>query len=170
MALVGTEYFISFTLQDQQGNLVIKDYETGATTEADAITIRDAWIAAYNNVGDAQIIRTRVGLQQDEDAPAFPVGSEVQEKATLSVQLNASPDKAPLTIPSPLNAIFVNAGVGPSGNTVDVANPQVLAFAGLFVNGATPAPIYISDGQTINSPVTTSVLSGRRVFRSRRRR
>jgi len=169
MALVAGGYNLSFTFRDQQSNTSSVVYETTVIDEATAETLRDDFIAAYNAVGNAQIIRADIIKVLEENAPANPVGAEVQEKASLTLQLNGTADKANLNLVSPLDAIFTNSGVGISGNEVNTAFPALLTFVELWENGRVGGNLLISDGQAIVSG-GGGLLVGRRVFRSRRRR
>lgn len=169
MALVAGGYNLSFTFRDQQSNTSSVVYETTVVDELTAETLRDDFIAAYNAVGSAQIVSANIVKALVENAPANPVGAEVQEKASLTLQLFNTPDKANLNLVSPLDAIFTNNGVGIAGNEVNTSFPALLTFTELWENGRVGGNLLISDGQAIVSG-GGGLLVGRRVFRSRRRR
>lgn len=168
MALVSDGFYIGLTLRDQQANTSSVRYGANVATFGDAETLRDDLVTAYNAVTDAQIVATTIDSVQKEDAPANPAGAEVQEKASLTLQLANTSDKANLTLVSPIDALFVNAGVGTNGNTIDTANALLLTLLALWESGRLAGNLEISDGQAIGIPAD-SLLAGRRVFRSRRR-
>jgi len=161
MAFVAGNWFVSVTLQDEQGNKTVQTYDMDAASAAAAATAATAFTTAYAAITSADIVAYSVGQRYAEDSPTFPAGSHVEMKASVTVALSTPPKRGNLAIASPIAALFVNAGVGPSGNTVDVANAALTTFTNLFKSTAT-SPLYLSDGETL-----TNMLSGRRVFRNR---
>lgn len=169
MALVDNGFVIGITLRDQQANTSTQEWVANVAAYADALTLRDDLVAAYNAITSAQIVRTDVRTRQVENAPVNPSGAEVQEKASVTLQLASSIEKANLSITSPIDAIFVNAGVGTQGNSVDTANAALATLVALWESGRVGGNLEISDGQAVASPPADAILAGRRVFRRRRR-
>lgn len=167
MAIVPANWSHTVTVQDQQGDLSSMSFQSAATTHADAVLITQALVVALNQVTNAQVVRYSTCENAVEDAPAFPVGSEVQEKAVVSILLDGSLKYATLAIPAPASSLFVNSGVGKEGNNIDSASPDLVTFVNLFQSSASPAGLYLSDGE--HAAATSPTQGGKRRFRSRRR-
>lgn len=179
MALSINTWYISLTVIDKQNNASVVDYEInfGANQNTDELkmtaakTLLTGFLAAFGAVTSSKVVRAGIRRElQETDASAPTLNNpEVNRKASLTMQLAGVPDKGLVVIPSPLDAIFVNFGVGTGGNSVNTDNEEVVAYCDFFTatGSADDTRLYISDGQSVQSPTP---LVGKRTFRRTRKR
>lgn len=163
MAFVQGNWRISFTVSDQQGDTSVVAYEAEAGVYDDAETLAQAVLPLLQAITSAKVIQYSIAsvFEETDTALYYPANSSVEAKAVVTVQLDDISKKATVTIPSPVNAIFINAGVGKSGNVVDITNAALEAFIDEF-DSANPSHLLISDGETI-----ANMISGVRTVRRR---
>lgn len=161
MALIGKGnfdgWYIGLSLMDNQGDITNIEYETVATSEAEAQVILDGIYAAFVLLSQSMIVGTTISKRLVESAPAYNAGADNSTKARTTVLLSGGTKKATFTIPAPVEGLFT-APSGPNNNVVDVTNTNLLDLMAWFGDQAPGNGALISDGETIDSPI-----AGRRV-------
>ena len=178
MALTSKGFYANVQVADAAGNVTTRQYEVVGADIATAKTNAATLVSALDAVTDGLIIGYSVGEQFYEDTDTYgAAGSEVENLAVLSVELESEKKKATLTIPAPIDAIFVDT-TGPNRNVVDLTNANLITFMNNFTDetGYTaPGPdaiALISDGEKIAPDNTNDVpkmLKGRRGHRASRK-
>ena len=165
MALVpkgnASGYFIGLTIMDTQGDTTRLQFETSATTEAEAQVILDLIYAEFVLLSAGQIVATTLRKDLVETLNTFPPNADVSIRAKVTVVLTGGQKKAILSIPAPAQGLFT-AVDGPNNNVVDVENQNLLDLIAIFGAVGPGNGALISDGETIDVP-----LKGRRVSISR---
>jgi hypothetical protein len=162
MAFVAGNYYVGFTLMDEQGDKSTLEYDTNCADFADTEAYALVLLPLLQAVTQSDIVSYVVGQRHNENTPLFNAGSQNQRKASITVQLLGGVKRANLAIPSPVAALFQNGGVGPSGNDVLVSNAALIAWTNEFKTGTDK--LYLSDGENLSY-----MLSGKRTFRNVRK-
>ena len=155
MALVSTGYWMTMSIVDtgdQRSNIEFQMTAPDAATAAtDAATI----LAATQAIIDGVVAGYNYGLRFAEDALVLPPGNvQVQNKASLTIQLTTANKKANRQVPTPTIGIFTDT-TGPGSNIVDTTDAAILAWVALFEAGN---ECLLSDGE-----VAESLVSGKRI-------
>lgn len=162
MALVADPVKISITVVDTGGNTSRKIYPTNLTTAVDGLaaieSARDDAVTALNAVTDAVVLRTGILLGESEDTAEFGSG-EIENIASITVNLATAGKKATVQIPAPAAGIF-QAAEGPNYNVVDGTDAAVLAYLALFETGG---DFTLSDGEQLDA--TTPFNYGKRIHK-----
>jgi hypothetical protein len=163
MALQVDPVKISVQVVDTGGNTSRKVYPTSLTVAVDGIAAieaaRDAVVAALNAVTDGVVLKTGILLGQTEDTALFGAG-EIENVALITVNLATQGKKAVMSIPAPVDGIFVGAS-GPNYNIVDPTDAAVLAYLALFETGG---DFTLSDGEQLDD--TTPFNYGKRIHKA----
>jgi hypothetical protein len=163
MALQVDPVKISVQVVDTGGNTSRKVYPTNLTVAVDGIAAieaaRDAVVAALNAVTDGVVLKTGILLGQTEDTALFGAG-EIENVALITVNLATQGKKAVMSIPAPVDGIFVGAS-GPNYNIVDPTDAAVLAYLALFETGG---DFTLSDGEQLDD--TTPFNYGKRIHKA----
>jgi hypothetical protein len=163
MALVADPVKISVQVVDTGGNTSRKVYPTNLTVAAGSIaaieTARDDLVAALEAVTDAVVLKTGILIGETEDTALFGAG-EIENQANIVVNLATQGKKAVMSIPAPVDGIFVGAS-GPNYNIVDPTDAAVLAYLALFETGG---DFTLSDGEQLDD--TTPFNYGKRIHRA----
>jgi len=94
-----------------------------------------------------------------DDAFVYPTGNvEIEDKASITVNLEGLSKRANVRIPAPVDSIFTTA-TGPGFNVVNGSNADVQAFLSIFQT--TGGVCTISDGETVDD--STPFQAGKRV-------
>lgn len=148
------------TLLDRGDNMTHMRFGVGGADIAAAEAILAANINDLVAVTKAYVVSYSVSEKFANDAARTPANNgEIEEKAVITVNLETSPKKAILTIPAPVDTLFVGTS-GDNWNTVDIADSLLVAWVGDFVAGG----MSLSDGE--NVPATNAIVKGRRTHRS----
>jgi len=175
MALVykpvdAVSFFVNF--MDESGNTSTKQYVVNPVAWppatglwADLVTIRTNLLADIANVSGAAIASVHTTIVQVEEtvppSSVADVGSEVENMASLSLNLVTAGKFATLQIPAADIGIFL-APNGPDKNVVDKTDANLLAFLENFEADPT-GDFTLSDGENIDG--TTPIKSGKRIHR-----
>ena len=156
MALLPGGFDLRITLVDNGGNASTLSFDLRAVDHATAVTDTAAIIPIVAAATNSVISRYTISQKWEEDSFAYPVaGVENEDKASITVLLaGAGAKKANIKIPAPKIGMFV-AATGPGANQVNVADPIVTNYVGMFLAAG---QCYISDGETADSAI-----SGKRV-------
>lgn len=167
--VVAASFFVTYV--DESGNTSTKQYvvdpaswEPVAGLWADLVAIRAALIADINNVTHAAIKSIHTTIVQIEDtvppSSVADVGSEVENLASLSLNLTTAGKFAVVQIPAAEIGIFLGPN-GPDKNVVDKNDANLLAFLDNFATGT--GDFTLSDGEKIDA--ATPIKSGKRIHR-----
>lgn len=160
MAFNSAGFEITVSLLDRGDNLTHMRFGVGGADIAAAEVIAAANIADIVAVTKAYVVGYTIAEKFVNDAARTPANNgEIEEKAVITVNLETSPKKAILTIPAPVDTLFVGTS-GDNWNTVDIADSLLVAFVGDFEAGG----FSLSDGE--NVAATNSIVKGRRTHRS----
>lgn len=160
MAFNSVGFEITVTLIDRGDNVTHMRFGVGGADIAAAETIAAANIADLVAVTKAYVVGYSVSEKFANDAARTPsANGEIEEKAVVTVNLETAPKKAILTIPAPVDTLFVGTS-GDNWNQVDIADSLLVAWVGDFVSGG----FTLSDGE--NVPATNAIVKGRRVHRA----
>lgn len=163
MALVESGYSLNVSLVDNGANVTVKTFDLDAADMAEATTQTATVLAEIAKVSDAVVKGYSIAQRFVEDALVLPAGGvQIENQASIVASLYGNPSKfVALYIPAPKSTIFV-AQSGKAANTVDITDPDVISYAGLFAN--TGGIAYISDGERIGA-----LIGGKRIHRGSRK-
>ncbi|AXF52326.1 MAG: hypothetical protein [Circular genetic element sp.] len=165
MALVTEGFEVVLSVQDNgkgKSNLTYVCDPAIVTDFATAQAARAAAAAALANVIQGVIVGTRLTEVQFEDSIVYPVSNiEIENKASVTVQLDGLNKKGNLKIPTVSPAIFIgNSGV--AADQVDVLDPFLVAYVDLFRN--TTGQFYIATDQKVaDTPNGNGIVVGKRI-------
>jgi hypothetical protein len=163
MALVADPVKISVQVVDTGGNTSRKVYPTNLAVVAGSIaaieTARDNLVTALEDVTEAVVLKTGILIGETEDTALFGAG-EIENQANIVVNLATQGKKAVMSIPAPVDGIFVGAS-GPNYNIVDPTDAAVLAYLALFETGG---DFTLSDGEQLDD--TTPFNYGKRIHKA----
>lgn len=160
MAFNSVGFEVAVALLDRGDNLTHMRFGVGGIDIAAAEATVAANIADIVAVTKAHVVSYTVSEKFANDAARTPANNgEVEEKAVISVNLATAPKKAILTIPAPVDTIFVGTS-GDNWNQVDIADSLLVAFVGNFAAGG----FTLSDGE--NVAAANQIVAGRRTHRS----
>lgn len=165
MALVTQGFEITVTVQDNGKGKSTLTYVCDPATVPDyatAQTARGAVVSALSDIIQGVIVGTTLKEVQYENAIVFPASNiEIENKASITVQINGQNRKANLTVPTVSPAIF-NGASGASADQVDVTDLFLEAYVDLFRH--TTGYFYVSrDLHVADSPNGNGIVVGKRI-------
>lgn len=161
MALVPGTYFLSATWIDSGSNTRTYTYPMTATTDLDADTEALTVVGNWQAISEAALLEYHWYQAVNEDAPAPAAGSQVENQALLSYQVDGSLTRqAVVSVPAPVIGIF-SAPSGPGSNIVDASDPALVTFNAMFLSGGL---LTFKDGE-----VSDSFIQGKRIHRKSNR-
>lgn len=148
MALTLQEYRVVVNVVDNGNQTSTLTYYTTAVdmteAEADTVTI----LAALEDMTDCVVSGYHVGPYYREDNLVLPgPGVQIQNKASITVNLAGTAGKANIKIPGPKIDIFSGTS-GRAADIVDANDAAVLAYVGLFEAAGVAT---ISDGELVST-------------------
>jgi hypothetical protein len=144
MALVLVGYRVTVEFTDTQGDVTTRTYDTTAVDFDEATTAATAILAAAAAVTASVISGYSVGERYAEDALSYPAGANNVNTMIVSAKIVGMPYKSgTITIPSPLNTIFV-ATSGPNNKIGNTQATPLSTYLDLF---ASAGPAFVSDGE-----------------------
>lgn len=160
---------IHVTFTDEAANQTTKSYvvnplswEPGTGLWAALVAIRDALLVDLNASTDALITGVHTTVKQVEDtSPAIgAAGSEVENLASIVLNLDTAGKFAVMQIPAPNIGLFQGPS-GPEKNQIDTADAALTALVANFQ--ATGGDFTISDGELVDD--ADPIKSGKRIHR-----
>lgn len=160
---------IRVTFTDEAGNDSVKEFvvdpaswDPATGLWADLTAIRDALLVDLNAATTALLTAVYTTIKQVEDtSPALgAAGSEIENIASLSLNLTTLGKFANLQIPAPDIGLFQGPS-GPEKNQVDAADLAVTSLVANFQDGV--GDFTISDGEKVDA--TDPIVSGKRIHR-----
>lgn len=160
------------TLRDEAQNQTTKQYivptsiwDPATDLWAALVVIRDALIAALNAITDGLIWKASIMIGQAEDtAVSGAANSEVENIASVVVNLATIGKTAVLQIPAPVIGLFQGSSGKPK-NQVDIADADLNTYVDEFQT--TGGSFVLSDGEFVDD--TTPIDSGKRIHRRSRK-
>ncbi len=160
------------TLRDEAKNQTTKQYivpvavwNPASALWADLVTIRDNLATLLNAVTGGLIWKLScIILQSEQTATKGAVNTEVENIASVVVNLASIGKTAVLQIPAPVIGLFQGTD-GRLKNQVDLLDADLLAYAGLFQT--TGGDFVLSDGEYVDD--TDPLDSGKRIHRKSRK-
>lgn len=160
MAFNSVGFEATVAILDRGDNLTHMRFGVDGADIAAAETILAANIADLVAVTKGYVVSYSVAEKFVNDAARTPANNgEIEEKAVITVNLATSPKKAVITIPAPVDTLFVGTS-GDNWNQVDIADSLLVAFIGDFQSGG----FQLSDGEHVAA--SNSIIKGRRTHRS----
>lgn len=159
MAWAAGKFGTTVSFIDTGSNVVTREYmmNDSVTTFAEANTAALAIIATITPITDAALPQYRVFQVNYNDALTLPASAQVENQASLTVQLEAVGNKkGNINMPAPKTTIFVGSS-GPQNNIVNMASTLVTTFLANFLSAGA---FTTSDGEQI-----TRGLDGKRVHK-----
>ena len=159
MAFAAGMFGVTVSYIDTGSNVVTREYMMNAsvTDFTEANTAAVAILADIVPITDAAIPQYRVFQANYEDALTLPASAQVENQASMTVQLEAVGNKkGNLNVPAPKATIFA-ATSGPQNNIVLMSNANVVNFLANFLSAGA---FTTSDGEQI-----TRGLTGKRVHK-----
>lgn len=160
------------TLRDEAQNQTTKTFivptsvwNPASDLWADLVTIRDGLLTALNAITDALVWKASIMIGQAEDtSTGGAANSEVENIASVVVNLATIGKTAVLAVPAPVIGLFEGASGKPK-NIVDIADAALLTYVDEFQT--TGGNFVLSDGEFVDD--TTPVDSGKRIHRRSRK-
>jgi len=155
MAFVLQNLIFTISFADNSGAVSTRTYETQDTDIAAVTALVDDWATTFAAVTDCEIVSYALTQRWIEDTVILPAsGVQNENQAIVTAKILGDPtESATITLPGPKSGVFV-APSGPLADVVDVAEPIVTNWLGLFLDGGA---FYVSDGENPVAP-----FSGRR--------
>jgi len=149
MAFQSQGFFVTFTIQDAQGDKTHRRLELDAATMTDALAYALVAKGYLDAVTAGCIVKYTVSQDFEEDAATLPANTDISQGANIVMRIDGRPSKsASWNIPAPDPTIFVGTS-GENANTVDGTDAAVIAFVGMF--DADGGECFISDGEHIDA-------------------
>lgn len=172
LAYGSTPVRLIVTLRDEAQNQTTKTYvvptsvwDPATALWADLVTLRDGLVTALNLISDGLIWKASVMIGQAEDTAVIgAAGSEVENIASVVVNLATIGKTAVLQIPAPVIGLFQGSSGKPK-NQVDIADADLNTYVDLFQT--TGGDFVLSDGEFVDD--TTPIDSGKRIHRKSRK-
>ena len=165
MVLITEGFEVTCTVQDNGKGKSTLSYPLDPANVADfaaAQTARTAIVAALNGVTQGSIVGTTLKETQYENAIVFPASNvEIENKASITVQIRGKNKKANIRIPAVDPALF-NGMSGAAADQIDVNNAALGAYVALYYP---TAPVFISDGEHVDNqePNNNGIVVGKRI-------
>jgi hypothetical protein len=160
MAFNSVGFEATVTFLDRGDNQTTMRFGVDGADISAAEVIMAANIADIVAVTKAYVVSYSIAEKFTNDAARTKsANGEIEEKATITVNLETAPKKAVIRIPAPVDTIFAGTD-GELWNTVDGADSLLVAFLGDFASGG----FQISDGEHV--PATGFFVKGTRTHRS----
>ncbi len=159
MAWAAGKFGVTVSFIDGGSNVVSREYmmDDTVTDSTEAGVAALAIIADIDPLTDAALPQYRVFQVFYEDALTLPAGVQVENQASLTVQLDAVGNKkGNINVPAPVNTAFVGT-TGPQNNIVNMASSLITNFLANFLSAGA---FTTSDGEKI-----TRGLDGKRVHK-----
>lgn len=159
MAWAAGMFGVTVSYIDTGSNVVTREYmmDDTVTTSAEAGVAALAIIADIVPITDAALPQYRVFQVFYEDALTLPANAQVENQASMTVQLDAVGNKkGNINVPAPKTAIFIGSS-GPQNNIINMAANLVTNFLANFLSAGA---FTTSDGEKI-----TRGLDGKRVHK-----
>ena len=163
MALVTEGFEISVTVQDNGKGRSTLTYICDPLTVPDfatAQTARTAIVTALGNVTEGIIVGTSLKEIQYENAIVYPASNiEIENKASVSLQIEGKNKKANIRIPAVSPGLF-NGLSGAAADQIDVGNAALIIYVGNFL----PSGYFtISDGEKVATSPANGIIVGKRI-------
>lgn len=160
MALVprgpGSGFYATLSMTDTQGQSSTLRYAMNAIDFATAQADLPFIIAGVTGVSQSVCTMAQISYVEEEDNFVHPVNADNSQRARITFQLAGKSQKATLDIPAPENGIFQTPS-GEGNLSVDILDPEVVAFGALFQSGG---KCFISDGD-----LSQFIIRGKRTVR-----
>ena len=165
MALVSAGFKLTVTLVDSSiEDQATLTYMLTAADNATAVASTATIIGLLQAVTAAVVKGYNLSQVFIEDALVPPAGVEIENRAKVLARINNEPLKtATFYIPGAADGVFL-APTGPGRNEVDPTDADLIAYAGIWVDGTGLATI--SDGETLETGSSNGILGGERVHRA----
>lgn len=172
LAYTSTAVKIIATLRDEAKNQTTKQFivptavwDPASDLWAALVVIRDGLATALNAITDGLIWKLSVIIGQAEDTATIgAANSEVENIASVVVNLATIGKTAVLQVPAPVIGIFQGTD-GRLKNQVDLLDADLLTYAALFQT--TGGDFVLSDGEYVDD--TDPLDSGKRIHRKSRK-
>lgn len=119
--------------------------ELRSATHAAAVTDIQAWIIAFYQVSQCEVLGFNLMQGFVNDAIIIPADGQLQEKARIAFRLEGTSEYETLDIPAPKDTVFLDVN-GANSEIVDVNDASVLAYTNLYKSTGIA---FISDGEAL---------------------
>lgn len=157
MAFVNEGFTFVFRFVDTGGNTSTLSYGATSADYTQALLDLELARARLSALTDAVLVSYGIRDNFVEDSLVLPADAEVENKASITLQLAGGIKKANMKIPAPVDAMFV-AMSGPNYNVVNPGYADLQTWVDTF---AAAGFLTISDGESVAD--TENIVAGKRV-------